>query len=125
MSLQDSVQCEGRPPAQGAGVLSWQRQHLDQVTCKCFTFGQYLDLEVPDRGQQWSVHGFSVQGPEHPQVGVTLSMGTWAANEMVNELISRAGHLGEARSEREGSTIVQKTHHRSLYIDRYQVLNMY
>ena len=30
--VQDNVQCEGRPPAPGPGVLPRQWQHLDQVT---------------------------------------------------------------------------------------------
>ena len=35
--------------------------------------------------------------------------------------ILRAGHHGEARSYRDGSTLLQKTHHRALTVDRYKV----
>ena len=71
--VQDKVQCEGGTAAQGPGVLSWQRQHLDQVTIRhCHLIGEHSVYQVLDRGEQWSFYGVCVQRQEYPQVGFTV-----------------------------------------------------
>ena len=46
--------------------------------------------------------------------------GVYTGSIFNDRSILRAGHYGEGRDYKDGSTILQKTHHRSLYVDRYK-----
>ena len=45
--------------------------------------------------------------------------GVYTGSIFNDRSILRAGHYGEGRDYKDGSTILQKTHHRSLYIEKY------
>ena len=46
--------------------------------------------------------------------------GVYTGSIFNDRSILRAGHYGEGRDYKDGSTIMQKTHHRSLYLDKYK-----
>jgi len=46
--------------------------------------------------------------------------GLYTGSIFNDKTILRAGHHGEGREYKDGSTIMQKTHHRSIYIERYR-----
>ena len=56
-----------------------------------------------------------------PRYLIEAAAGVYTGSVYNDKSILRAGHHGEARSYRDGSTLLQKTHHRALTIDRYKV----
>ena len=52
---------------------------------------------------------------------IEAATGVYTGSIFRDKSILEAGHHGEARNFKDGSTIVQKTHHRALYVDHYQV----
>ena len=50
--------------------------------------------------------------------------GVYTGSIFSDSSLIRAGHLGEGREYNDGSTILQKTHHRSLYLGRYNAYDM-
>ena len=51
---------------------------------------------------------------------VEAASGVFTGSVFHDGRILRAGHLGEARAFRDGTTILQKTHHRALYVSQYK-----
>ena len=56
-----------------------------------------------------------------PRYLIEAAAGVYTGSVYNDKSILRAGHHGEARSYRDGSTLLQKTHHRALTVDRYKV----
>ena len=52
---------------------------------------------------------------------IEAASGVYTGSIFRDKSILAAGHHGEARNFKDGSTILQKTHHRALYVDHYQV----
>ena len=52
---------------------------------------------------------------------IESSTGVFTGSIFNDRSILTAGHLGEARHFQDGSTILQKTHHNSLYVSSYKV----
>ena len=50
---------------------------------------------------------------------VEAATGVFTGSIFHDKSILRAGHHGEARDAQDGSTILQKSHHRALYVSRY------
>ena len=51
---------------------------------------------------------------------VEAATGVFTGSIFNDKSILRAGHYGEARDYRDGTTILQKTHHRALYVSQYK-----
>ena len=56
-----------------------------------------------------------------PRYLIEAAAGVYTGSVYNDKSILQAGHHGEARSYRDGSTLLQKTHHRALTVDRYKV----
>lgn len=52
------------------------------------------------------------------------SSGLYTGSVFNDRSILRAGHYGEGRNYLDGSTILQKTHHRSIYVDKYKAYGL-
>ena len=50
---------------------------------------------------------------------IEAATGIYTGSIFKDKSIIKAGHHGEARNFKDGSTILQKTHHRAIYIERY------
>ena len=55
---------------------------------------------------------------------IEASTGVYTGSIFQDKSIARAGYYGELSSFRDGSTIVQKTHHRSIYVAHYAGYNL-
>ena len=56
-----------------------------------------------------------------PRYLIEAAAGVYTGSVYKDKSILRAGHHGEARSYRDGSTLLQKTHHRAVKGDRNKV----
>jgi hypothetical protein len=55
---------------------------------------------------------------------IEAATGMYTGSKFNDRSILRAGHYGEGRDYKDGSTIMQKTHHRSIYVEKYKELGL-